>query len=92
MLCDKCEKYVEITNSARTFQHILEYGRPPAKNDFTYFTGFSDRHLLPIDSCEGSPSRFKFLKGYINESDDEDYDSKMAEKYQKAYELLKSLS
>lgn len=92
MVCDKCGKYVEINNSARTFQHILEYGRPSDKNDFTYFTGFSDRHLVPTDSCEGSPSRYRRLKDHTEKSDDEDFDSNTVEKYRKAYELLKALS
>lgn len=51
--CDKCGKTVEPSNSAYWLEARVT-GR---------FIGFvKDRHLYPVDGCEGSPSRVNLIK------------------------------
>lgn len=48
--CDKCGKIVTKDNSALLVEELAT----------EQFAGFvSDRHLYPVDGCEGSPSRQK---------------------------------
>ncbi|MEE9251922.1 MAG: hypothetical protein V3U74_01030 [Thermodesulfobacteriota bacterium] len=91
MDCDRCGRKVGIGNSAKTFQYILEYGKSPESEGFTVVTGFGDRHLLPEDGCEGSPSRTKYMVEISDEEHGGEYDPVKAERYRLAFELLKTL-
>ena len=52
-ICDKCGIEVPIHNSALVLHELVIDG----------FIGFvMDRHLYPIDGCEGSPSRVKLVE------------------------------
>lgn len=55
-LCDKCGQEVPPENDAVRLEMILNPG------DFTLMVAQS-RHLLPTDTCEGSPSRAQYLEG-----------------------------
>lgn len=53
--CDKCGEPVPITNDAVALDRIIT-GSP-----LLLFS--QPRHLLPTDTCEGSPSRAQYIKG-----------------------------
>ena len=91
MYCDKCGKKVDIKNSARFFQHIVDYGRIPDVSAGTFLMGTWDRHLLPVDGCDGSPSRYQYLEGMPRDKRSNNYDPSLEEKYRRAYELMKTL-
>ena len=51
--CDKCKKDVPRKNSALVLHELV----------VNQFIGFvMDRHLYPVDGCEGSPSRVKLVE------------------------------
>ena len=90
MYCDKCGKKVDIKNSAKFFQHIVDYGRIPDFNEGTFLMGPKDRHLLSVPGCEGSPSRAQYLEGQPRDGRTK-YDKSLEAKYRHAYELMKTL-
>lgn len=92
MFCDKCGKSVHIANSAKTLQYIVEYGRLPNKKEFTTFTQSGDRHLLPTDECQGSPSRYQYLEGMDKDPRGGSYAEELELKYRDAYKILKQLT
>lgn len=92
MYCDKCGKSVYMSNSARTLQYIVEYGRLPDQNEFTTFTKSGDRHLLPTDDCQGSPSRYQYLEGMSRDPRGGVYNDDLEKKYRQAYKILKDLT
>ncbi len=53
--CDKCGKTVEYNNSALELSVIM------GLDEFSAMF-LQDRHLYPIDNCEGSPSRVICIK------------------------------
>ncbi|MEM4657709.1 MAG: hypothetical protein QXX77_04735 [Candidatus Methanosuratincola sp.] len=91
MYCDKCGKKVELKNSARVFQYIVDYGRIPDFGVGTFLMGSSDRHLLPVPGCDGSPSRNQYLEGMPRDPRSKTYRVELEEKYRHAYQLLQTL-
>lgn len=53
MICDKCGKEVPKDNSVFEYQILIMM--PAIGAD-------GDRHLYPVDGCEGSPSRVQIIE------------------------------
>jgi hypothetical protein len=58
--CDKCGKDVPLNNDAVALQSLIEYGTMPVP---FMVLNYGSRHLLPVEGCEGSPSRAQFIEG-----------------------------
>ena len=54
--CDKCGKPVDPSNDASILEAIFA-GEPAIA---VWMVG---RHLLPVEGCQGSPSRAQYLEG-----------------------------
>lgn len=88
-VCDKCYTPVDPANDAvRLHAQILEdMGRPDEALWFQI--GAQPRHLLPVEGCEGSPSRAQYLEGQARDPRPEyPYIETLEERVRTAYEKI----
>jgi len=83
--CDKCGKPVDPKNDAVDLMFLRQHGhRPDALSKFNY----GARHLLPVDGCEGSPSRAQYVEGQARDTRGYGYVPEEENEMRRAYTLL----
>jgi hypothetical protein len=87
--CDKCGKDVPLSNDAVALQSLIEYGTLP---DGFMILNYGSRHLLPVEGCEGSPSRAQFLEGQPRDERIDIYTSTLEAVTRAAYQKLLELA
>ena len=89
MMCDKCLQDVELGNDAVALHFLMEIGRLPEGLDrFAY----GARHLLPVEGCEGSPSRAQYLEGQLRDTRGYPYVPENEQPWREAYARLQELA
>lgn len=76
--CDKCGQVVNPDNDATIFWSFVVDDPTEILN--------KPRHLLPTETCEGSPSRAQYLIGQPRDSRGYEYDEKEESLLRAAYE------
>jgi len=79
-LCDKCGKPVHPRNNV--YYIDLAAFPNPIVELVVAFTGVPGRHFLPVDGCEGSPSRAQYIEGQPRDTRGYGYHK---EEYEQAY-------
>jgi hypothetical protein len=87
--CDKCGKDVPLNNDAVALQSLIEYGTMPVP---FMVLNYGSRHLLPVEGCEGSPSRAQFLEGQPRDARIDIYTSTLEAVTRAAYQKLLELT
>jgi len=83
--CDKCDEVVDPKNDAVDLDFIMQRGRRPEMIEkFVY----GARHLLPTDSCEGSPSRAQYITGVRDTRPEYPYIPEREKEYRDAHAEL----
>jgi hypothetical protein len=87
-LCSQCGKPVSENNDALMLWALADYTKDDMEAiKFIYVS----KHLLPIDGCNGSPSRAQYLEGQPRDSRFP-YNKQLEEKFRKAFEELQKLA
>lgn len=84
--CDKCGKPVPVNNSAAQLDALM--GAP---NAIVVAIGF-DRHLVPVDGCEGSPSRAQYLRDQPRDTRGYPYHPGLEAPIREAFERLQEVT
>ena len=92
--CEKCGKDVPTNNNA-VFLDAIRQGSDI--NDTwvrsTLTLHYGGRHFLPVDGCQGSPSRAQYIEGQPKDSRGAyPYQSRLEKTYRDAYEKLKQIT
>jgi hypothetical protein len=91
-VCDKCLRPVDPTNDAmRLHAQILDDAGRPGDALWLQITT-KPRHLLPIEGCEGSPSRAQYLEGQPRDTRDYPYEEWFEPLVRAAYEKLTTIT
>ena len=83
--CDKCGKPVDPSNDASILEAIFA-GEPAIA---VWKVG---RHLLPVEGCQGSPSRAQYLEGRPRDTRGYPYISGDESKWRRAYAMMITLA
>jgi hypothetical protein len=84
--CDKCGEVVERENDAAMLEMFLQ--TDPSTKLLIVFA-VQSRHLLPTESCEGSPSRAQYLEGQSRDTRTQySYDASFEDEVRAAYNRL----
>jgi len=81
MNCDKCSKRVAPQNDATRLEAIRT-------GNGLYMLLYSPRHLLPVEGCEGSPSRAQYLGGPPDTRQGHELDPGLVPAYRAAYATM----
>ena len=79
--CDKCGGPVEYENDAV----ILAVLSGEIRLGELGLVAIRSRHLLPIEGCDGSPSRAQYIEGQARDARGYAYDTSLEPRVRKAY-------